>query len=143
MTPEYGAATQLEKIDMLDFADIIAINKFDKRGAQDALRDVKSNINATTSSSIRTWKKCRFQHHRFPVQRPGTNTLYRVLMDTMTERTGAALQSSFKGSDEMSEKIYIIPQAGALPRRNSDNNRNYDSWGGTAGLPSPANCCSG
>ena len=41
MTPEYGAATQLEKIDMLDFADVIAINKFDKRGAQDALRDVK------------------------------------------------------------------------------------------------------
>ena len=41
MTPEYGAATQLEKIDMLDFADFIAINKFDKRGALDALRDVK------------------------------------------------------------------------------------------------------
>jgi len=41
MTPEYGAATQLEKIDMLDFADIIAINKFDKRGSMDALRDVK------------------------------------------------------------------------------------------------------
>ena len=38
MTPEYGAATQLEKIDMLDFADLVAINKFDKRGAQDALR---------------------------------------------------------------------------------------------------------
>ncbi len=41
MTPEYGAATQLEKIDMLDYADVIAINKFDKRGALDALRDVK------------------------------------------------------------------------------------------------------
>ena len=41
MTPEYGAATQLEKIDMLDFADVIAINKFDRRGALDALRDVK------------------------------------------------------------------------------------------------------
>ena len=41
MTPEFGAATQLEKIDMLDFADVIALNKFDKRGALDALRDVK------------------------------------------------------------------------------------------------------
>ena len=41
MTPEFGAATQLEKIDMLDFADLVAINKFDKRGAKDALRDVK------------------------------------------------------------------------------------------------------
>src|SRR5690554_7176886 len=41
MTHEYGAASQLEKIDMLDFADIIVLNKFDKRGALDALRDVK------------------------------------------------------------------------------------------------------
>ncbi|MFV8227110.1 hypothetical protein, partial [Christiangramia aquimixticola] len=41
MTPEYGAASQLEKIDMLDFADVIALNKFDKRGALDAIRDVK------------------------------------------------------------------------------------------------------
>jgi methylmalonyl-CoA mutase len=40
MTPEFGAATQLEKIDMLDFADVVAINKFDRRGAEDALRDV-------------------------------------------------------------------------------------------------------
>ena len=40
MTPEYGAASQLEKIDMLDFADVVAINKFDRKGAQDALRDV-------------------------------------------------------------------------------------------------------
>src|SRR5690554_4218103 len=41
MTPEYGAATQLEKIDMLDFADVVALNKFDKRGSLDALRDVR------------------------------------------------------------------------------------------------------
>ena len=41
MTPEYGAASQLEKIDMLDFADFVAINKFDRKGGQDALRDVR------------------------------------------------------------------------------------------------------
>src|SRR5207237_5447107 len=41
MTPEFGAASQLEKIDMLDFADFVAINKFDRRGAEDALRDVR------------------------------------------------------------------------------------------------------
>ncbi len=44
MTPEYGAATQLEKIDMLDYADVVAINKFDKPGAEDALRDVKKQF---------------------------------------------------------------------------------------------------
>ncbi|GMQ94178.1 MAG: methylmalonyl-CoA mutase family protein [Acidimicrobiia bacterium] len=44
MTPEYGAATQLEKIDMLDFADVIAVNKSDRRGALDALRDVRKQV---------------------------------------------------------------------------------------------------
>jgi methylmalonyl-CoA mutase len=44
MTPEFGAASQLEKIDMLDFADLVAINKFDRRGAQDALRDVRKQM---------------------------------------------------------------------------------------------------
>jgi methylmalonyl-CoA mutase len=44
MTPEYGAASQLEKIDMLDFADFVAINKFDRRGGEDALRDVRKQV---------------------------------------------------------------------------------------------------
>lgn len=44
MTPEFGAASQLEKIDMLDFADVIAINKFDRKGAADALRDVAKQV---------------------------------------------------------------------------------------------------
>lgn len=44
MTPEFGAASQLEKIDMLDFADIVAINKFERRGAKDALRDVRRQM---------------------------------------------------------------------------------------------------
>lgn len=44
MTPEFGAASQLEKIDMLDFADVVAINKFDRKGAEDALRDVAKQV---------------------------------------------------------------------------------------------------
>jgi len=44
MTPEFGAASQLEKIDMLDFADVVAINKFDRKGAMDALRDVRKQV---------------------------------------------------------------------------------------------------
>ena len=44
MTPEFGAASQLEKIDMLDFADVVAINKFDRKGAADALRDVRKQL---------------------------------------------------------------------------------------------------
>ncbi|HWU68887.1 MAG TPA: fused isobutyryl-CoA mutase/GTPase IcmF [Stenotrophobium sp.] len=44
MTPEFGAASKLEKIDMLDFADIVAVNKFDRRGAEDAVRDVSKQV---------------------------------------------------------------------------------------------------
>ncbi|MFB8009366.1 fused isobutyryl-CoA mutase/GTPase IcmF [Nocardia sp. NPDC056000] len=44
MTPEFGAASQLEKIDMLDYADVVAVNKFERRGAEDALRDVSRQL---------------------------------------------------------------------------------------------------
>ena len=50
MTPEFGAASQLEKIDMLDFADFIAINKFDRKGAEDALRDVRKQVQRNRES---------------------------------------------------------------------------------------------
>jgi len=110
MTPEFGAASQLEKIDMLDFADLIAINKFDKRGALDALRDVK--------------KQYQRNHNRFhddldlmPVygtvasqfNDPGVNKLYQAIIIAIKERTGIAFPSHFFGKDEMEEKIFIIP----------------------------------
>ena len=44
MTPEYGAPSQLEKIDMLDLADLVVLNKFDRHGAEDALRDVRKQV---------------------------------------------------------------------------------------------------
>ncbi|HEX6707887.1 MAG TPA: fused isobutyryl-CoA mutase/GTPase IcmF [Albitalea sp.] len=53
MTPEYGAASQLEKIDMLDFAEFVAINKFDRKGAADALRDVAKQVQRNKEA----WKK--------------------------------------------------------------------------------------
>jgi methylmalonyl-CoA mutase len=130
MTPEFGAATQLEKIDMLDFADVIAINKFDKRGALDALRDVKKQY----TRNHQLWDA---KEEELPVfgtiasqfNDPGMNQLYRRIMDTLVERTGADLQSEFEISDEMSEKIFVIP-----PKRVrylseiSENNRSYDNW---------------
>ncbi len=130
MTPEYGAATQLEKIDMLDFADVIALNKFDKRGALDALRDVKKQYQRNHN----LWDK---QADDMPVfgtiasqfNDPGTNQLYKHLIDTVCEKTAAPLQSTFEISREMSEKVFVIP-----PHRTrylseiSENNRNYDQW---------------
>ena len=60
MTPEYGAATQLEKIDMLDFADIISINKFDRRGALDALRDVKKQYQRNNNLFSKILIQCQY-----------------------------------------------------------------------------------
>src|SRR6185312_15322907 len=110
MTPEYGAATQLEKIDMLDFADAIAINKFDKRGASDAIRDVKKqfkrnhNLFTVSDDKIPVFGTIASQFND-----PGMNTLYRSLMDKIADKTKADLHSEFKRSDEQSEKIFIIP----------------------------------
>ncbi|MBI3219215.1 MAG: methylmalonyl-CoA mutase family protein [Bacteroidetes bacterium] len=130
MTPEYGAATQLEKIDMLDFADVIALNKFDKRGALDALRDVKKQYQRNHN----LWDK---KPEDMPVygtiasqfNDPGTNQLYKHIIDTLVAKTGADLKSSFEISREMSEKIFVIP-----PHRTrylseiSETNRKYDQW---------------
>ena len=130
MTPEYGAATQLEKIDMLDFADIVVINKFDKRGAMDALRDVKKQYQ-------RNHKLFDKQPDDMPVfgtiasqfNDPGTNTMYKSLMDIVVKKTETDLHSNFHISNEMSEKIYIIPPARTRYLSEiSENNRKYDKW---------------
>ena len=130
MTPEYGAATQLEKIDMLDFADVIAINKFDKRGALDALRDVRKQY----QRNHQLWDK---PLDELPVlgtiasqfNDPGMNQLYRIIVDTITTRTGAPLRSATAQSEGMSEKIYIIPPARTRYLSEiAENNRRYDEW---------------
>ena len=130
MTPEYGAATQLEKIDMLDFADVIALNKFDKRGALDALRDVRKqfqrnhNLWETPLDEMPVHGTIASQFND-----PGMNTLYKVLINTLNEKANANLNSNFEVTREMSEKIYVIP-----PERTrylseiSENNRSYDNW---------------
>ena len=110
MTPEYGAATQLEKIDMLDFADLIALNKFDKRGALDALRDVKKqyqrnhNLWESDVDSMPVYGTIASQFND-----PGTNSLYKAIIEKLNEKTEAKLESSYEITGEMSEKIFIIP----------------------------------
>ena len=130
MTPEYGAATQLEKIDMLDFADVIALNKFDKRGALDALRDVRKQYQRNhvlfdePVDSMPVFGTIASQFND-----PGMNQLYKVLLETLKEKTDTKLESTFEITDEMSEKVFVIP-----PERTrylseiSESNRNYDRW---------------
>ncbi|NHM06941.1 methylmalonyl-CoA mutase family protein [Flavobacterium sp. CYK-4] len=128
MTPEFGAATQLEKIDMLDFADLVAINKFDKRGALDALRDVKKQYQRNHQlwdSDLDTLPVFGTIASQF--NDPGMNTLYKAVMDKIHEKTQSDLHSTFEITREMSEKIFVIP-----PHRTrylseiAENNRKYD-----------------
>jgi len=128
MTPEFGAATQLEKIDMLDFADLVAINKFDKRGSLDALRDVKKQY-------MRNHNLWDVPQDQLPVfgtiasqfNDPGMNTLYKSVINKIVEKTKADLKSSFTISDEMSEKVFIIPPSRTRYLSEiAETNRNYD-----------------
>jgi len=130
MTPEFGAATQLEKIDMLDFADIVAINKFDKRGSLDALRDVRKQF----KRNHQLWDA---EDDALPVvgtiasqfNDPGTNQLYAKIIARLVEKTNADLKSNLNVSREMSEKIFIIPPSRTRYLSEiSENNRNYDKW---------------
>ena len=129
MTPEFGAATQLEKIDMLDFADLIALNKFDKRGALDAIRDVKKQYQRNHNLwDVNTDEMPVFGTIASQFNDPGMNALYKAIMDKIVEKTGADLVSTFEITREMSEKIYVIP-----PHRTrylseiAESNRKYDA----------------
>ena len=128
MTPEFGAATQLEKIDMLDFADLVAINKFDKRGSLDALRDVKkqymrnNNLWDTPQADLPVYGTIASQFND-----PGMNKLYKSIMDKLVEKTNSDLNSKYQITDEMSEKIFVIPPARVRYLSEiSENNRGYD-----------------
>ena len=128
MTPEFGAATQLEKIDMLDFADVVAINKSDKRGAQDAIRDVRKQFK-------RNHDMWEVKDEDLPVigtiasqfNDPGTNDLYTILMKCLVEKTGADLDPNRDLEGDSSEKIFIIPPSRVRYLSEiSETNRAYD-----------------
>ena len=130
MTPEYGAATQLEKIDMLDFADLISINKFDKNGSLDALRDVQKQYQRNNkrfdepTNSMPVYGTIASQFND-----PGTNTLYTEVMRKFKERNIGNFNSSFEITDEMSEKIFVIPSKRIRYLSEiAENNRAYDKW---------------
>ncbi|MBC8035026.1 MAG: methylmalonyl-CoA mutase family protein [Chitinophagaceae bacterium] len=132
MTPEYGAASQLEKINMLDYADLVCINKFDKAGALDALHDVRKQYKRNHS----LWTA---KDEELPVigtiaaqfNDPGVNELFEKLLEIIGEKTGASLgvdfaASSMKGKSTTTRSLIIPPARVRYLSEIAENNREYD-----------------
>lgn len=112
MTAEFGAPSQLEKIDMLDYADIVVVNKYEKKGSEDALRDVRKQV----QRNRKAWDK---DPKDLPVfgtiaskfNDDGITAFYHSLLDLIAEKKGIRYESSIPRIDtkESSSKTIIIP----------------------------------
>lgn len=127
MTPEYGAATQLEKINMLDYADLICLNKFDKAGAKDALHDVrkqyKRNHNLFTAKDeeipVVGTMASKFNDE-------GVNHLFELLLKALAQKTGVEFGAThFAKTAELSQAVIPSGRVRYLAEIAS-NNRDYD-----------------
>ena len=112
MTSEFGAPSQLEKIDMLDFADIVAVNKFEKRGGDDAVRDVRKQV-----------QRNRKAFDQSPEDMPvygtiaskfnddGVTSLYHAILDSIGQKTGVSFESDLQKQESKisTSKTIIIP----------------------------------
>ncbi|WP_188207630.1 fused isobutyryl-CoA mutase/GTPase IcmF [Alkalibacillus aidingensis] len=109
MTAEFGAPSQLEKIDMIDFADFIVINKFEQKGSEDALRQVRKQYE-------RSHMRFHEDHETFPVfgtiasqfNDPGTNTLFASLLETLNDRYQWGVEVPFDTKIKVVEKQNLI-----------------------------------
>lgn len=131
MTPEYGAASQLEKINMLDYADVVAINKFDKAGALDALHDVRKQY----KRDHQLWSA---KDEELPIvgtiaaqfNDVGVNELFEKLLKIVEAKTGIVFgntkASNFGGG--LQGAAIIPPKRVRYLSEISENNRSYDQW---------------
>ena len=132
MTPEYGAASQLEKINMLDYADVVAINKFDKAGALDALHDVRKQY----KRNHQLWNA---KDEELPIvgtiaaqfNDAGINELFEKLMVAVEKKTGVQfgkVELHTHINDTTSKSQVIPPKRVRYLSEISENNRSYDQW---------------
>lgn len=127
MTPEYGAASQLEKINMLDYADLVCLNKFDKSGALDALTDIRKQY----KRNHQLWTA---KEDDLPIigtmaskfNDDGVNRLFELLLKKIKEKTGIHFGDySFPATAKVSQAIIPSNRSRYLSEI-SENNRNYD-----------------
>jgi isobutyryl-CoA mutase len=112
MTSEFGAASQLEKIDMLDFADLVVVNKYEKRGGEDAVRDVRKQVQRNRVAYDRPTEEMPvFGTIAARFNDDGVTSLYHALLDTIGTKTGVHFESSLprSKSKSSSSKTIIIP----------------------------------
>ena len=112
MTSEFGAASQLEKIDMLDYADLVVVNKFEKRGGEDAVRDVRKQVQRNRSA----WDKSPEDMPVFGTiaskfNDDGVSALYHAILDTLAEKTGVQFHTTRPrpATKTSTSKTIIIP----------------------------------
>ena len=110
MTPEFGAETQLEKIDMLDYADLVAVNKFDKRGADDSLRAVKKQYQRNKLLfDIDTEKMPVYGTIASQFNNKGVNVLYEALKEKINSKTNKSFSLNYQFTESASGSDHIIP----------------------------------
>ncbi len=133
MTSEFGAQSQLEKIDMLDFADIVAVNKYDRKGSEDAIHDVRKQMQRNRVDFTRP-------PDRFPVygaiasrfNDDGVTSLYVGIIRAINEKTGANWTTSLKERPDKvpsSKTIIIPPEKQRYLASIADAVRRYHAWG--------------
>ncbi|MHC4841250.1 MAG: cobalamin-dependent protein, partial [Planctomycetota bacterium] len=130
MTREYGASTQLEKIEMLDFADLIALNKFERRGSKDALRDIRKQV----------WRNNGAPQDRNPIDMPvyptiaaqfndtGVNALYKALLAKLEGDLKTTYFDSICGEDGPEQKTVVPGQRSRYLSEIGESVRGYHKW---------------
>ncbi|MBD8037708.1 methylmalonyl-CoA mutase family protein [Solibacillus sp. A46] len=127
MTSEFGAPTQLEKIDMIDFADLIAINKFERKGSEDALRQVQKQF----QRSRELWEEPIEQMPVFGTIASqfndlGTNSLFAALVSKINEKFGYNWETSYEQFVKTQKQNIVIPNDRRYYLREiSETVRNY------------------
>jgi len=129
MTSEFGAASQLEKIDMLDFADIVVVNKYEKRGGEDAVRDVRKQVQRNrTAWDISADEMPVFGTIASKFNDDGVTALYHALLDTIADKTQVRFHSRLprsKTRTSTSKTIIIPPERTRYLSEISETIRNY------------------
>ncbi len=112
MTSEFGAVSQLEKIDMLDFADLVVVNKYEKRGGEDAVRDVRKQVQRNRKAFDKSPKQMPvFGTIASKFNDDGVTALYHAVLETVALKTGKSFESRLPRPDTKtsSSKTIIIP----------------------------------